>query len=182
MQKWIIVPEGLSATTKTNCNEPSFVYKAVLDWAIVNCKKNDIVYLAPANTFGGLLAEDEVAEEYLKRANVNFKINSIKGLERNTYIDTFGNAAVLKRGLSSEDFRGTHLICGKYHQLRSYLCFRAHGFDITKVIGVSYRKKEQPRIVNRLFFYHIAILHFTYECLATVRDAARILHMKLISK
>lgn len=173
---WVIIPEGLAAKASRTLEQPSFVYEHVLNWILANAEQEDVVYLAPANHFGGALAEDEVAENFLRKACARFTVKTVKGIDRSQYIDTMGNAVILGKHFPELFSQKVSLVCGRYHRLRSYLCFAAIGFKINKVIGVKYYSKDATsQVVKRLFFYRYYPLHVCYEAMALLRDGLRII-------
>jgi len=179
---WIVIPEGLAAQGNETLDQPSFVYTHVLNWVLANATQEDIVYLAPANHFGGPIVEDKAAAIFLRKANAKFTIKTVKNIDRSQYIDTFGNALFLSRDFPELLLQNVFLVCGRYHRLRSYLCFSAMGFRIKKVIGVRYNTKgATSQIVKRLFFYRYSALHICYEALAIVRDGWRFAYRKVIN-
>lgn len=59
-RNFIIVPESLEADPKGfPTDRPSFAFRQVLDHVLSMAVPSDNVYLAPANTFGGAMAEEQ---------------------------------------------------------------------------------------------------------------------------
>ena len=169
---YILVPDGLSVSPGGDTlNEPSFVFKAVLDYLVEIIKNGDNVLIAPANKFGGEKFEQDVAYEYLmsiidSKSIILFK--AVKNIEK--YIDTFGNALYLKESLNMNiDKKSFELVCAKYHSFRASYCFKKVGFNITKVHRVQYQIPSK-KIVRRLWYYRYRNIHILYEIVAYMRD------------
>ncbi len=62
----VVVPEGLAGGARgKTLPEPSFVFRQVLDYVATIATPSTVVYLAPANRFGGNVFEQEAAYAYL---------------------------------------------------------------------------------------------------------------------
>lgn len=171
----VIVPDGLSVNAHgETTNEPSFVYRSVLDWAVdhANGKK---IYLAPANRFGGSTFEQDAGSAYLERKLI--QSIAIPTPDDTHYVDTHGNALLLKKYLKSHrqwPLGPITLVSGKVHAKRAKLCFEYEGFEIANLVAVRYAIPKRERIVNRLFYYRYPALHRIYETLAYLRDRLRL--------
>lgn len=176
----IVVPDGLKADSHGRAiAEPSFVYQAVLDSVVTAQKKNHelVIYLAPANDFGGNAPEQMVAKHYLERHGV--KNIHAPTPNCNGYIDTMGNGIYLKQYMIDLgiDFppKEAYLLVAQYHAKRAIFCFEHCGFIFEKIYAVPYNDYEKTPIVKRLFYYHYPVVHRMYECLALLRDKIRTL-------
>lgn len=172
----VIVPEGIAADKRGNVqNRPSFVYKTVLDFAMQQYKNNHI-YLAPANSFGADFTEQELAAMYLEENGCrNFTVTPPSN--NGGYIDTFGNALLLKEFLLSQSnwpLENVVLVSAQLHAPRARLCFESVGFSIKKLEAVPYEIPADDFIVKRLGYYKCKYIHVVYETLAFVRDFFRI--------
>jgi multidrug transporter EmrE-like cation transporter len=170
----VVVPEGLAfdAATRRALTTPSFVSEAVLQRVLGSYTTRRIL-IAPANSFGAPLSENEVMAAWLTArgcASVQTPLVTASG-----YIDTWGNAVELRRWL---DERGQWplgpfvLVSAFRHARRARLCFSRNGFTVASVDTVTYPVEGRP-IVPRLFYYNWPILHQAYETLALVRDRIR---------
>ena len=173
----IVVPDGLSRnqTTGQATDEPSFVYRAVLDQVLALSDEYSAIFLAPANDFGGPLTEQEAAEVYLRKNNCPTKIYTPK-FDVGSYIDTRGNAAYLKQYLTENGLwplQASDLISASLHMPRARLCFKKEGYVINRCIAVNYSIPKAEFIVNRLWYYKSRHLHVIYEILAFMRDYLR---------
>lgn len=171
----VVVPDGLEADSKGRpLPKPSFVFEAVLNKVIASYSQNSI-FIAPANTFGGRVTEHEAAYVYLIERgckNVFFP-----ALSRDTYIDTMGNAILLRDYIKKEQIwplPPVTLVVSKFHASRAAMCFKNADFIIKDVDEVDYSYGSISPIVSRLFYYRYPWLHRLYEILAYMRDWLRI--------
>jgi uncharacterized SAM-binding protein YcdF (DUF218 family) len=174
---FVVVPDGLAALPKNGNTAPavSFVYQAVLD-RVVECASQEAqlpeILLAPANNFGGPQFEEQAAARYL--ANLGIKACAVPVVgERPPYIDTFGNALLLRRYLQSQGRwpqPPVTLFAGFRHAPRALLCFERAGFSVANLDKVMYSVPTGERPVRRLFYYNYPLLHQAYELLAGARD------------
>ncbi len=172
----VIVPDGIAADERGRVkNEISFVYKAVLDFVIKEYK-NDALYLAPANKFGADFSEQELAGEYLRSKGCK-NVTVTPSEHHQGYIDTLGNAVLLKEFLRSQTLwplENVILVSANLHAPRAKLCFKSVGFEIKKLAAVKYQITKNDFIVKRLCYYKCKYIHFAYEVLAFIRDFLRI--------
>lgn len=173
---YIVVPDGLAKDKygKT-LPEPSFVYRQVLDYLLKILNEDSVVYLAPANKFDGKLYEQETAYNYLKAKtqcnNIYYPVYNGYG-----YIDTYGNAYLLKKyliGLNRWPLHTADLVCAKIHSYRAEYCFRKLGYKIERVHRVQYRTNLNEEIVDRLWYYRFKPIHLFYEILSMIREIIR---------
>lgn len=170
MGVYIIVPDGLAADKNGNAiPKPSFVFQSVLDYVVSIASQSDIVYIAPANNFGCILFEQEVALKYLRERMPSNQIVS-STIANKGYIDTFGNAEYLKTYLQHDPSK-THfeLVCSEIHSYRAQLCFAINGYSIRHVHRVKYHNSKEP-VVRRLWYYRHPIWYVIYEGLAIFRE------------
>lgn len=172
----VVVPEGLAkdALGRT-LSEPSFVFRQVLDYVATIAATDSVVYLAPANRFGGAVHEQEAARDYLNARSDCLQIHC-PVYASSGYVDTFGNALLLRRYLL--DRRRwppgpVDLICADIHSYRARYCFARSGFRIARVHRVPCRAFSNERIVDRLWYYRVRPLHMVYEILALAREVVR---------
>ncbi len=182
----VVVPDGLQADDKGNTTDkPSFVYRAVLDAVLdfYTTHADTVIYLAPANAFGGMVPEHISAKMYLVQRGVMADHIITCTPQLSTYIDTMGNAVFLKQHLCHNNIPvptcNSHLFVAKYHTRRAGLCFTHCGFKFDKIHSIQYATARNESIVNRLFYYRYPVLHRVYEMLAYVRDYMRILCNKI---
>jgi len=171
----VVVPDGLAFDNINNrpLNEPSFVYRKVLD-QIVEIWGGQNIYLAPANHFGNELSEQEVAESYLDARGVALICTPI--FKTPPYIDTWGNAHMLKQYLENHGIwplSSIILVVSSIHARRAIFVFGKNGFAIDQVISVPYDIPTNAAIVPRLWYYRFPIIHQIYEILALGRDIVR---------
>lgn len=175
MQPVIVVPDGLSAAGRPlrAIPEPSFVYRAALDH-VRSSYAGAVVYLAPANRFGGSTTEQEAAARYLRARGVGQIV--CPDSPRDGYIDTRGNARVLREFLEQRGdwpLDPVVLVAAKRHARRAKLCFRKEGYRLRDIQSVAYQVPTNERLVSRLWYYRYPLCHEIYESLAYVRDALR---------
>ena len=180
----VVVPDGIRADEKGNVTaEPSFVYQSVLD-SVINFVKSRhsmaTVYLAPANNFGGELTEQEIAQKYLKKHGIQ-NVNCFVA-ETNNYIDTLGNATLLKNYLLDNKIpfplKDCHLFVAHIHARRAIFNFERIGFIFKDIHLINYDEYEKTPIVRRLFYYRYSFLHRLYETIALLRDIIRLWNVK----
>lgn len=170
----MVVPDGLAAADGKTLPEPSFVYRAVLDAALAR-PPEDVILLAPANSFGGPLTEEEAAERYLRahgRTGAILRPPPVRG----GYIDTRGNARHLREWLQAQaawPLPVATLLVAARHARRARLCFGREGFRFQAVEAVPYAIAKGESVVPRLWYYRWPLIHAFYECLALVRDGLR---------
>ena len=171
----VVVPEGLSQTSSgANLSEPSFVFRQVLDHVAQLYRGDFAILIAPANRFGGPQTEQEAARLYLEAKGIADITAPPSPSGR--YIDTFGNALLLRRWLFDHGkwpIRPITLVVAKVHAARACLCFQRVGFRVAKLDAVPYEIRKNDPIVRRLFYYRHPSLHRFYEMAATVRDFLR---------
>lgn len=149
---------------------PSFVYKAVLDEVLRSFSDCEI-FLAPANNFGFEFKEQFVAYNYLISKNQKLDV-VVFDVDVNKYIDTWGNAELLKQYLNTSfgncyiDSQSFTLVVGYLHAKRARLCFEKNGFNIHKCVKVPYHIDENEKLPTRLLYYNYKILHYFYEWIA----------------
>ena len=172
----VVVPEGLAKDARgRTLPEPSFLFRQVLDYVASIAATDSVVYLAPANRFGGDVHEQEAARDYLNARSDGLRIHC-PVYASSGYVDTFGNALLLRRYLLS---RGRwppgpiDLICADIHSYRARYCFARSGFIIARAHRVRCRVSSSERIVGRLWYYRIRPLHMVYEVFALARDGIR---------
>ena len=174
MRKFIVIPEGVRAGPDgLGVDEPSFVYRQVLDFTLRLAGAGDEVYLAPANAFGGPLREEEAAQRYLARRQAAFRVlypgfNLPANPVRPRYVDTLDNARLLREVLGTTDGR-YDLICAQKHARRAEWCFRRVGFGFVAVHRVPH-VVEAEAVPARLFYYRHPLLYQLYEFAAWQRD------------
>ena len=170
----VVVPDGLRAANGRTLAEPSFVYRAVLDAALVR-PAEDVILLAPANDFGGPLTEEEAAERYLRakgRTGPILRPPPVKG----GYVDTRANARHLREWLEARQdwpLSRAVLVVAARHSRRARLCFAREGFRFQAVQSVRYAIPPGEGVVPRLWYYRWPAFHALYELLALARDALR---------
>lgn len=176
MRKFIVIPEGVKAGPDgLGIGEPSFVYRQVLDRTLALAGAGDDVYLAPANTFGGPLTEEEAARLYLEQRGAPFRIlhpgfNLPAIPQRPRYIDTLDNARLLRDALGGAGGE-FELVCARGHAPRALWCFRRTGFRFRAVHRVRCVVAPEP-MPPRIFYYSHPWLHRLYESAALMRDVA----------
>ena len=175
-RRLVVVPEGLarSARGKT-LPEPSFVFRQVLDYVAKIATPATVVYLAPANRFGGMVFEQEAAYAYLTARSACRRIHCpVYPAQR--YVDTLGNARLLRKYLVDRNRwppGPVDLVCAHTHSYRAHFCFARSGYRIARVHRVPVRVFSGERIVNRLWYYRVTPAHLVYELAAMARDAIR---------
>ncbi len=174
MRKFIVIPEGVKAGPDgLGVDQPSFVYRQVLDFTLQLASAEDEVYLAPANAFGGPLNEEETAQRYFERQRAAFRVfypgfNLPAIAVRPRYIDTLDNARLLRDALGSAEGE-FELVCAHRHTPRALWCFRRTGFRFGRVHRVPYRY-ETEAVPARVFYYRHPLLYRAYETAALTRD------------
>ena len=171
----IVVPDGLAADPQGRAlGEPSFAYRWVLDWVIANLAAGDQVLLAPANRFGGAVSEQESGRRYLLDRGVVAPIVCFE-TETGSYIDTRGNARLLRRHLEENGrwpLASATLVSYLRHLPRARLVFEQEGFTFASCVAVPPPRFEAEPIVRRLWYYRVPIVHRLYE--AGARAASRL--------
>jgi uncharacterized SAM-binding protein YcdF (DUF218 family) len=170
----VIVPDGLEWNGGQTLPRPSFVYRAVLD-AALRRTSDDVLLLAPANAFGGPLAEEEAAENYLRAAGRKGEILRPPPVGGG-YVDTRGNARHLRLYLEAQQswpLAHARLLVAQRHAARALLCFQKEGFSFEAVDRVSYSVPAGEGVVPRLWYYRWPLLHRLYEAAALLRDLFR---------
>ena len=151
---------------------PSFCYRAVLDLARTNYDGARL-YLAPANKFGGEVAEQQAAADYLAGWRGEVVVPpAVDG----AYIDTRGNARHLRAYCEARNLMPREpvtLLAGARHIRRAALNFRREGFVVGAAVGARYVVDDDAHMPRRLFYYKHPILHIAYEALALTRDLIR---------
>lgn len=170
----IVVPDGLSRDriTRRTLADPSFAFRAVLEHVAAHYR-NHLVLLAPGNRFGGTLTEHDMARAWLVERGC-CDVHTV-GCTGTGYIDTWGNASILRNWLSAKHrwpVGNCILVVAFRHARRAELCFRRNGYDLAIVDCVRYEIDDSP-IVPRLFYYRIPWLHRCYEAAAAIRDGLR---------
>lgn len=165
---WIVVPDGLAADDHGRpLPEPSFVYRAVLDWIAARVPPEDCIYLAPANRFGGGTTEQEAGRQYLEPIT---KAEIVAGPSRAPdYIDTRGNARLLRRELEAAGrwpLANAHLVSYTLHLPRALEVFVQEGFSVEQAHGVMLGDTVPSPIVGRLWYYRYPLIHRGYEAVA----------------
>jgi uncharacterized SAM-binding protein YcdF (DUF218 family) len=174
----IVVPDGLSydPRARTAVAQPSFVFRAVLEH-VARHHASRRVLVAPGNRFGAAVSEHEVARDWLMGHGCPSveTVADTPGGHIDSYIDTWGNAAVLRDWLAARrawPLGPCLLVVAFRHARRAELCFRRNGYALAAVEPVSYEGADFP-IVPRLFYYRLPWLHRCYEAAALVRDRFR---------
>ena len=170
----IVVPDGLAydAVAKRALPAPSFVTEAVLEHVLAHYASRRIL-IAPANSFGSPSTEHEVMAAWLTARGC--KSVETPSVRTDEYIDTWGNAAELRRWLTSRDqwpLEPIVLVAAFRHARRARLCFARNMFTVASLDAVPYQVTGTP-IVPRLFYYNWPYLHRAYEALALMRDWLR---------
>jgi len=168
--QYVVVPEGLSIDS-TNKPIPSFVYRQVIEYLVPILDKNDEIYFAPANSFGLGISEQIAGKKYFKK--IYNKKNNIKvftqELALKEYVDTYGNAILLKKQFPQLALEQIDLVSTYIHSRRAYHCFYSAGFKINNLHSVKYKIIDE-KIVSRLWYYQYPKIHKIYEMLALLRD------------
>jgi uncharacterized SAM-binding protein YcdF (DUF218 family) len=170
----IVVPDGLAydPVLRVVLPRPSFVFRSVIDF-VRRELPGRVVYLAPANTFGAGLHEQDVAQAALSGHDGRVVCVPSVGA---CYIDTRGNADQLRSYLARNGqwpLPPVVLVAAELHAARARLCFIKAGFELSAVVGVAYRIPHGEAVVPRLFYYRFRFLHRLYEAVAWLRDFLR---------
>lgn len=172
----VVVPEGLARDARgETLPEPSFVFRQVLDYVAEIARPSTVVYLAPANRFGGEVFEQEAAYAYLTIRSACRRIHC-PVYPAQGYVDTLGNARLLRKYLIDRNRwppGPVDLVCAHTHSYRAHYCFARSGYRIARVHRVPFRVFSGERIVNRLWYYRVKPAHLAYELSATARDLVR---------
>lgn len=180
-RNWVVVPDGLAADRDGSALPfPSSVYRAVLDRVAAIARTDDSIYLAPANTFGGEVAEQEAGRRYLSPLT-RARVISVESDEPG-YIDTRGNARILRRHLELTErwpLPAAALIAYCVHLPRAEASFHQEGFQFEEAVGagpiVIDRADPAHRIVRRLWYYRYPWVHRAYEQLAMALTRLRVI-------
>lgn len=171
---FIVVPEGLMGDAQGKViGYPSFVFRQVLDEVGRQVREKDTVYLAPGNSFGGNIPEQEIAKNYL--LNICDATVIAPESEWPGYVDTRGNAFYLRmflEGVRKWPLVNTHLFMAAPHTKRSAICFRKEGFLISGIHPVNIEIGNEM-VVRRLWYYKKLFWHRFYEAGAIIIDALR---------
>jgi uncharacterized SAM-binding protein YcdF (DUF218 family) len=170
-----VVPDGLAADARgRSLGAPSFAYRWVLDWLLAHAAAEDRILLAPANRFGGEVAEHEAARDYLRARGLAAPVVCFE-VDPTGYIDTRGNARLLRRHLEQHGEwpveRGV-LVSYHHHLRRAGIVFRQEGFRWESQVPVVPERFVPEPIVGRLWYYRVPALHAVYEFGA--RQASRL--------
>lgn len=179
---WIVVPDGLAADQSGRAlPQPSFVYRAVLDWTAQHARPDDRIYLAPANRFGGHVTEQEAGQRYLEprtAATIVTCPSPDPGEGDSAYINTRGNARLLRRWLESREewpLPEVQLVAYRRHLRRASLSFAQEGFLLAHTHAVPLASPASEPIVGRLWYYRYPAAHRGYETLATLLTLCRVI-------
>lgn len=172
----VVVPDGLAAARETGRAQeaPSFVFRAVLEH-VRNHHARRHILLAPANDFGATASEQEVGRRYLAAVGLT-NLEAPPHVPDTGYIDTAGNAFLLRRYLSQQGrwpFPPITLVVARRHARRAAFCFRQAGFRLAEVEAVPYEIPSDEPVVRRLFYYRHPWLHDGYEYFAMWRERLR---------
>jgi hypothetical protein len=185
LRTFIVIPEGLSVD-ETGKFYPSDYYMAALDMAMSLSTEEDLIYLAPANTFGARQPEDLFGKDYLKANHCPGTICVIEETTSRTgYLDTLDNANYLKKWLAAAGrwpIGKVILICNRPHRWRSYLMFFFCGYRIERVLGSRPSSRTGRKMVGRLWFYDVPVIQWAYEMAAIAYDSIKWLSQKIIYK
>jgi uncharacterized SAM-binding protein YcdF (DUF218 family) len=179
---WIVVPDGLAADAQGRAlAEPSFVYRAVLDWTGARAGAGDRIYLAPANDFGCGVTEQEAGRRHLQQQAPAAAIVSAPSPAAG-YIDTRGNARLLRRELERArewPLPAVNLVAYTIHLRRAVTTFAQEGFviDAAHAVPIGSIDPHDPatRIVRRLWYYRYPLVHHGYERLALAMTRLRVI-------
>ncbi len=171
----VVVPDGLAARGEPPraVAEPSFAFRAGLDH-VAERYPNEEILLAPANDFGSGTTEQVVARDYLAARG----LTRLEAPESPAigYIDTRGNASVLREHLTRLDrwpLGPIVLVVAETHAARARLCFRREGYEIGRVDAVPFERPSDERLPGRLWYQYYSLTHLLYELGAITRDALR---------
>jgi len=179
---WIVVPDGLAADARGRAlAEPSFVYRAVLDWTAARAGSGDRIYLAPANEFGSGVTEQEAGMRHLQQWRPLSTLVTAPS-PATGYIDTRGNARLLRQELERTrqwPLPAVNLVAYRIHLPRAITTFAQEGFVIAAahavpITGVN-RGDAGTRIVRRLWYYRYPPVHHAYERLAHALTRLRLI-------
>lgn len=166
---FVVVPEGLEADAGgAGTAAPSGPFGLVLDRVASIARANDQIFIAPANDFGGPLSEQEAAFLYL-RSRTTTKIIRFAAASED-YIDTRGNAALLRRFLEAAGLwplPNPTLVAYRIHMRRAALIFRQEGFEFKSLLPVDGAFDQGKVPVARLWYIRYPRVHKLYEMLAT---------------
>lgn len=165
---FVVVPDGLAVDAEGHTtSQPSFVFRSVLDALLVHVFSDDMVFLAPANSFGGPISEQEAAFRYLEgktRARLTFF-----EAERPYYINTRGNAVLLRWFLLETGqwpLKDAILVSYRLHIARSLKVFSQEGFQFKDILPTPFPDRFDEPIVRRLWYYRYPMVHRLYELAA----------------
>lgn len=177
---WIVVPDGLAATGGRALPEPSFVYRAVLEWVSRQAAGADHIYLAPANDFGSGVTEQEAGHRHLQPLT-STPITWVRTNEQR-YVDTRGNARLLRQYLEQTSrwpLPAVRLVAYALHLPRAVEAFKQEGFAVGHADAVTIpridRTDPRTQIVRRLWYYRYPLVHHGYERLALAMTRLRVI-------
>ncbi|MBI2497634.1 MAG: YdcF family protein [Opitutae bacterium] len=174
------MPESLAADAAGRpTDQPSFAFRQVLEQVLKLAGADDRVYLAPANSFGGAVTEEQAAYHFLRSRQAagrllcpGLTLPAVVG--RPDYLDTWGNAILLRQVLDRPE-AAFELVTTQLHAARARWCFAQAGFRVSRVHAVRYAV-EPGRVMRRNFYYRYPRLHWCYEVLALWRDRLKYGH------
>jgi uncharacterized SAM-binding protein YcdF (DUF218 family) len=177
-RSWIVVPDGLAADAAGRpTEEPSFVYRQVIDRLAQEVGPGDRILLAPANRFGGDVSEQEAARRYLASLESTVQVVCFEVDDRR-YVDTRGNARLLRRHLEDAgEWPLGHCVLVSYHRHlpRAEIVFRQEGFVWDARLPVRPDPFVPEPIVGRLWYYRTPALHAVYELGARLLSRLRVI-------
>ena len=168
---WLIVPDGISTDMSgAILEEPSFIFASALDLVIEQHSPIDIAYICPANKFGGLKTEEEIARKYLLQNGYTGKVKIVRHDFDGEYIDTLKNFEILFTKLRCENIDINNkftLVCDRLHVYRVKQVMRKMSLQPYEIMtSTPNRQKHKNKIVKELFYYNHPIMHALYEALA----------------
>lgn len=171
----IVVPDGLRASPQRRIAipEPSFAFRAVLD-RTVSAYSAARILLAPGNSFGSGEFEQDVAARYVRNRGA-LDVAAVPNTS-NSYVDTRGNAILLRRYLIERGewpLLEAVLVVALPHAKRASYCFRREGFALSLVDPVPYSIPADEPVTYRQWYYAHPACHAAYEWAALLRDRLR---------
>jgi uncharacterized SAM-binding protein YcdF (DUF218 family) len=177
-RNWIVVPDGLAADADGHAtDQPSFVYRQVLDRLAREVDPGDRILLAPANRFGGDISEQEAARRHLAAHGSTVEVICFE-VDDARYVDTRGNARLLRRRLEDNGqwpLERCVLVSNHRHLARAEIVFRQEGFAWESSLPVSPEPFVPEPIVSRLWYYRTPTLHALYELGARLLSRLRLI-------